>query len=113
MTDKQPIDHVKGEFFLLQKLRAQREVLDAEIKRLEGIIRTEGGDAEELTIDGNTVALFPYVSKLRTKELEKENPDLYKQYLEPKLVDTFNAARFQQEHPELYRRYQSRSFRPK
>ncbi len=112
-TPKQSIDQIAGTFYVYQRLREQRDALQDEIDRLELELRNAIGDAHEATINGQTVLTYAPVNKMRTTDLKKDNPDLYKQFVTKRVVEEFDPELFKQMHPELYGIYQSRSFRLK
>lgn len=104
------IDHLSGTYLEYLEKRRAVAVLTGEMEKLEAKLREAVGTNFAATIFDEVVITNRPTKRLRARELEEDNPDLYKEYTEPKLVDVFNAEKFQAEHPALYQQYQSRSF---
>lgn len=104
------LDHISSVYLEYMEKRRTIGLLAKEMEKLEARLRKEVGDNEQATIMGEVIITNRPVNKLRAKELEQRNPDLYKQYLKPKLVEVFDAKAFQAENPNLYSQFQSRQF---
>lgn len=104
------LDHMSSVYLEYMEKRNTIAILAKEAEKLEAKLRQAVGDSHEATIMGEVVITNRPINRLRAKELEKHNPDLYKQYLVPKVVEVFNSEAFQAENPNIYAQFQSRQF---
>lgn len=70
------------------------------------------GDADEIVINGKSVATHPRGAFNRAKFF-KENPTLASKYMEQVFAEKFNEEKFASENPALWLSYKSRSLRAK
>jgi activator of HSP90 ATPase len=88
----------------IRKWEAERAQARAEMAKILG-------DAEAATIAGKVVIHFEWINKMRTKELQKDHPDLYRIYTREVTKDEFDMDWFRRAQPELFRQYQTRVLR--
>lgn len=69
------------------------------------------GDAEVATIGGKDVIHFERINKMRTADLKKDHPDLYRIYSREVTEERFDPEWFERAQPDLYREYQTRVLR--
>lgn len=104
------IDHVSSTYLEYIEKRRTITILAKEMEKMEQILREAVGSNEVATIMGDVVITNKPSKRLKARELEADNPDLYGEYVKPVLVDQFDSEAFRNEHPALFRQYQSRSF---
>jgi hypothetical protein len=88
----------------VKKWEAERAQARAEMAKILG-------EAEAATINGKVVIHFERINKMRTKELQKDHPDLYRIYTREVTKEEFDPEWFRRAQPELYREYQTRVLR--
>lgn len=97
----------------LRYAREQEDFWTGEVSKLKAQAIAEGGEEEELTVDGQTVFTNSFVSKFRTVEFRKEYPDVasYFTKTERREVSYLDEEGLKKARPDLYKKFQSRSFR--
>jgi hypothetical protein len=88
----------------IKRWQAERDQAREEMAKLLG-------EAEVATIGGKEVIHFERIKKMRTADLKKDHPDLYRIYSREITKEEFDLEWFERAQPELYREYQTRVLR--
>lgn len=97
------------------ELRVKKRIMDDATKDYETSrdkLKKFIGDADEIVINGKSVATHPRGAFNRAKFF-KENPTLASKYMEQVFAEKFNEEKFASENPALWLGYKSRSLRAK
>lgn len=82
--------------------------MEKEKNRLAALIAESAGDEEELTVKGRKVLAYKRIDNMRSKELQKDHPDLYASFCFEVTKREFQKGAFSRAMPDLYAQYQSR-----
>lgn len=93
--------------------KQQKEELEKWIEEFHRMRQRLAPDAREFYLNGKVVATYDPVDKMQTRQLQKDNPALYEEFVELVTERRFDEEHFKKEHPEIWKQYQSRSFRLK
>lgn len=110
------IDDIEDMVTLFDKAVREHNEMGARIEALrEQIIakmKAAGGDrANSATVKGVEVFTFNPKGSYRTRDLQKDYPDLCQTYVRPVTKDTFDMDAFKKDHPGIADRYQTLEFR--
>lgn len=97
----------------VDKLRtAKREAaeMDAYIKKLEGVIKSKLGDAEEGVVNGNPVVRYAATERIAWRQFVTDNPGLAKEYTVEKTVTAIDEEGLKAAHGDLVARYAVKNF---
>lgn len=79
-------------------------------EQLRGELEKLLGDAEEATVNGQTVVTWPRTNTFQKAEFKKAEPELYRFYEVDKMVKDLDLDMLKRTRPEIFRQYQSRRF---
>jgi hypothetical protein len=95
----------------LRKAERALKYWKVRVEELQGALRMVAGEHETLTLHGEPAFTYNYINTFQGKKFEKEQPDLYRAYLEEKKVQQLNVELLKLARPDVYRLYQSRQLR--
>jgi hypothetical protein len=104
------LDHMSSVYLEYMEVRKTMDILAKQKEKLETQLRDAVGEHEQATIMGEVVITNRPTKTFKAKDLERDNPNLYKEYVRLKYVEVFDKDTFAVDHPNLYTQYQSRQF---